>query len=93
MARRQSQRGPEEGIARDVLRKHVRRLAAAADDPSVLAAAAVDERRLNDALGIEAGEIEERTVDAVHRRPRFDDLGVPLATCAVEVPKDGVVRQ
>ena len=92
MARCERKRGAEERIARDVLGEHVRRLAAAADDAGVLGAAAVDERRLNDALGVEAGEIEERAVDAVHRRAFVDDLGVPLATCAVEVPKGGIVR-
>ncbi len=82
---------PKEGIAGDVVGEDVRRLAAAADDAGVLGAAAVDERRLHDALGVEAGEIEQRAVDTVQRAAAGDDLRVPLAAGAVEVPEGRVV--
>ena len=91
MALRERERGPEEGVARDVVGEQLRRVAGAADDAGVLGAAAVDERRLDDALGVEAGEVQERAVDAVHRAALADDLRVPVAACAVEVPKGGVV--
>jgi hypothetical protein len=93
VARCECERGPEESVARDVVGEHMRRLAAAADDAGVLGAAAVDERRLDDALGVEARKVEERTVDAVHRAPSGHDLGVPVPAREVEVPKRRVVRR
>ena len=69
----------------------MRCVASAADDAGVLGAAAVDERGLDDALGVEAGEVEERAVDAIHRAAFADDLRVPVATRTVEVPEGRVV--
>jgi hypothetical protein len=88
---RQRQGGPEERVARDVVGEHVGRLTAAAHDPSVLGPRAVDEGGQDDALGIEAGEVEERAVDAVQRAAPADDLGVAVAAREVEVPEGRVV--
>ena len=87
------ERGAEEGLARDVVRKNVRSLASTTNDPRILGAGAVHEGRLHEARRIETGQIGERAVDSVHDPALGDDRLVAFAPLAIEVSEDRVVRR